>query len=163
MSFFAIMEHPSLSQSSSTFASLRIWADRQLVCDFADVIVVDPCTLCHCSCHVYLAFCAFLMDVCLPCHDLHRGECIELVNMPSWVMFQHVPVFTESGNWLCFCHVRELVSIFCDPFWLKVTKGLLLSLLSSSSPCLSLSCSDPVACCFVAPKRAIWSEIPDKC
>ena len=52
MSLFAIMEHPSLSQSISTFASLWIWEDRQLVCDFADVIVVDPCMLCLCSCHV---------------------------------------------------------------------------------------------------------------
>ena len=52
MSLFVFMEHPSLSQSSSTFSSLRIWADRQLVCDFADVVVVDPCMLCYCSCHV---------------------------------------------------------------------------------------------------------------
>ena len=45
-----------------------------------------------------------------------------------------------------------LVSIFCDPFWLKVTKGLLLSSLSSSMPCFTLPCSDPVAYSFVAPK-----------
>ena len=83
VSLFAIMEHPSLSQASSTFASLRISEYRQLVCDFADVIVVDPCMLCHCSCHFYLAFCAFLRDVCLSCHDLQRSECIELVNMPT--------------------------------------------------------------------------------
>ena len=46
-----------------------------------------------------------------------------------------------------------LVSIFCDPFWLKVTKGLLLRYLSSSMPCFPLPCSGPVACCFAAPKR----------
>ena len=163
MSLFAIMEHPSLSQSSSTFASLRIWADCQLVCNFADDVVVDPCMLCYCSCHVLLAFCVLLMDVCLDCHDLLRSECIELVNMPSWVMFQHVPVFTKSENWLCFCYVHMLAIVFSDPFWLKVTKGLLLSSLSSSMPCFTLPCSGPVACSFVAPKRATWSEIPDKC
>ena len=139
MYLLVIMEHPSLSQSSSTFASLRIWADHQLVCDVADVIVVDPCMLCHCSCHVELAFCAFLMDVCLPCHDLHRSECIELVYMPSWVIFQHVSVFTKSENWLCFSYVRVPVSIFCEPFWPQVTLELLLSLLSRSMPCSYLS------------------------
>ena len=52
MSLIAIMEHPSLSQSSSTFASLLIWADRQLVCDSADATVSVPCMLCLHSCHV---------------------------------------------------------------------------------------------------------------
>ena len=111
----------------------------------------------------YLAFCAFLIYVCLSCHDLHRSECIELVNMPSWVMFQHVPVFTKSENWLCFCYVHMLAIEFSDPFWLKVTKGLLLISLSRSVPCFTLPCSGPVACGFVAPKSATWSEIPDKC
>ena len=163
MHLFAIMEHPSLSQSTSTFATLWIWADCQLVCNFADDVVVDPCMLCYCSCHVKLAFCVFLMGVCLACHDLLCSECIELVNMPTWVMFQHVPVFTKSENWLCFCHVHMLANVFSDPFWLKVTKGLLLSSLSSSMPCFTLPCSGPVACSFVAPKSATWSEIPDKC
>ena len=163
MSLFANMEHPSLSQSSSTFATLWIWADCQLVCNFADDVVVDPCMLCYCSCHVYLAFCVFLMGVCLACHDLLCSECIELVNMPTWYLFQHAPVFTKSENWLCFCHVHMLANVFSDPFWLKVTKGLLLSSLSSSMPCFTLPCSGPVAYSFVAPKSAIWSEIPDKC
>ena len=52
MSLVAIMEHPSLSQSSSTFATSRIWADCLLVSDFADDVVVDPCMLCYFSCHV---------------------------------------------------------------------------------------------------------------
>ena len=51
-----------------------------------------------------------------------------------------------------------LAIIFSDPFWLKVTKGLLLSSLSSSMPCFTLPCSDPVACSFIAPKRATSSE-----
>ena len=46
-----------------------------------------------------------------------------------------------------------LAIVFSDPFWLKVTKGLLLSSLSSSIPFFDLSCSGPVACSFVAPKR----------
>ena len=52
MSLFAIMEHPSLSQSSSTFA---IKCSSQIVnmfSDFAGLVVVDPCMLCCCSCHV---------------------------------------------------------------------------------------------------------------
>ena len=83
MSLFAIMEHPSLSQSSSTFAISRFLADCLLVSDFAEDVVVDPCMVCYCSCHVHLEFCVFLIDVCLAFHDLHRGECIELVNMPT--------------------------------------------------------------------------------
>ena len=42
MSLFAIMEHPSLSQSSSTFAISRFLADCLLVSDFAENVVVDP-------------------------------------------------------------------------------------------------------------------------
>ena len=163
MYLFAIMEHPSLSQLSSTFGTSWIWADCLLVSDFADDVVVNPCMLCYCFCHVSIAFCVFLMGVCLAWHDFHRSECIELVNMPTWYMFQHAPVFTKSENWLCFCHVRMLANVFSDPFWLEVTKGLLLRSLSSYMPCVTLPCSDPVACSFVAPKRAIWSEIPDKC
>ena len=163
MSLFAIMEHHSLSQSSSTFATSWIWADCQLVCDFAGDVVVDPCMLCYCSCHVSIAFCAFLMGVCLDCHDMLYSECIELVNMPTWYLFQHAPVFTKSENWLCFCHVHMLAIVFSDPFCLKVTKGLLLSSLSSSMPWFTFPCAGPVACSFVAPKSAIWSEIPDKC
>ena len=161
MFLFEIMEHPSLSQSSSTFATLWIWADCQLVCNFAGDVVVDPCMLCYCSCHVLLLFCAFLMGVCLSCHDLHRSECIELVNMPTWVIFQHVSVFTKSENWLCSSDVRELGRVFCEPFWPQVTLGVLLSLLSSSMPCSYLSCSGFLSCCFAAPKRALWSEISD--
>ena len=44
-----------------------------------------------------------------------------------------------------------LANVFSDPFRLKVTKGLLLSSLSSSMPCFTLPCSGPVAYSFVAP------------
>ena len=67
-------------------------------------------------------------------------------------MFQF---FTKSESVNDNCYVHVVAIVFSGPFWLMVSKGLLLSLLSSSMPYLSLSCSDPVACCFVAPKRAI--------
>ena len=163
MSLFAIMEHPSLSQSSSTFATSWIWADCLLVSDFSDNVVVEPCMLCYCSCHVYLVFCVFLMGVCLDCHDLLCCECIELVNMPTWYLFQHAPIFTKSVIWLWCCHVHMLAIVFSDPFWLKVTKGPLLISLCSFMTCFTLPCSGPVAYSFHAPKWATWSEILDKC
>ena len=43
-----------------------------------------------------------------------------------------------------------LAIVLSDPFWLKVTKGLLLSSLSSSMPCFTLPCSGPVAYSFHA-------------
>ena len=163
MSLFEIMEQPSLSQSSSTFAISWIWADCLLVSNFADDVVVDPCMLCYCSFHVELEFCVFSMGVCLDYHDMLCSECIELVNMPTSYLILHAPVFTKSENWLCFCHVHILAIVFSDPFWLKVTKRLLLSSLSSSMPCFTFACSGPVAYSFDAPKCATWSEIPDKC
>jgi hypothetical protein len=45
-----------------------------------------------------------------------------------------------------------LAIVFSDPFWLKVTKGLLLSSLSSSIPCFTFPCSGPVAYSFHGPK-----------
>ena len=45
-----------------------------------------------------------------------------------------------------------LANVFSDPFWLKVTKGLLLRSLSISMPCFTLPCSGPVAYSFHAPK-----------
>ena len=156
MSLFAYVECSRLTQSSSTFASLLIWADRQLVCDFADATVSVPCMLCLRSCHVELAHCAFLLVICFPCHDLHRSECIELVNMPTWYLICMLQFFTKSVIWLCFFHVHMLAIVFSDPFWIKVTKGLLLSSLSSFMPCLALPWYVPVACSFHALKCASW-------
>ena len=59
---------------------------------------------------------------------------------------------SESVNETCYVYMVAFV--FSDPFWLKVTKELLLSSLSSSMPCFTLPCSDPVAYSFVAPKSA---------
>ena len=81
------------------------------------------------------------MGVCLYCHALLCSECIELVNMPTRYL-------------IMFCHVHMLAIVFSDPFWLKVTKGLFLSSLSSFMPCLALPCQVPVAYSFLAPKCA---------
>ena len=51
-----------------------------------------------------------------------------------------------------------LANVFSDPFWLKVTKGLLLSSLSSSMRCFTLPCSGPVVYSFHASKCATSSE-----
>ena len=45
MSLFAIMEHPSLTQSSSTFAIICSWQNVYVLSIFAEVVVVDPCML----------------------------------------------------------------------------------------------------------------------
>ena len=52
------------------------------------------------------------------------------------------------------CYVHRVAIVFSDPFWLMVSKGLLLYALSSSMPCFTLPCSGPVACSFVALKSA---------
>ena len=83
MSLFAIMEHPSLSQSSSTFAIKCSWQIVNMFSNFAELVVVDPCMLCDCSCDGSLLRHVFLLGVCLVCHAMPCGECIELVNMPT--------------------------------------------------------------------------------
>ena len=82
--------------------------------------------------------------------------------------FQTSVNFTKSEICLsyAFCHaclnllMDELAVAQCSSFvkhheWIKVTKGLLLSSLSSSMPCFILPCSVPVAYSFIAPKSAI--------
>ena len=41
MSLFAFMEHPSLTQSSSTFAIKCSWQNVYVLSIFAEVVVVD--------------------------------------------------------------------------------------------------------------------------
>ena len=53
----------------------------------------------------------------MPC-----GECIELVNMPTYfcfAMFQF-SAKSESVNETCYVHMGDIV--FSDPFWLMVSK-----------------------------------------
>ena len=50
---------------------------------------------------------------------------------------------SESVNETCYVYMGAI--IFSDPFWLMVSKGLLLYALSRFIPCLVLLCYDPVA------------------
>ena len=56
----------------------------------------------------------------------------------------------KSESVIDICYVRVLAIVFSDPFWLMVTKGILLYALSSFMPCLALPCYVPVACCYLA-------------
>ena len=76
----------------------------------------------------------------LICHAMLCSEWIELVNMPTRYLICMLQFFTKSVICLCFCHVHMLAIVFFDPFWLKVTKGLLLIALSSFMLCLALPC-----------------------
>ena len=55
---------------------------------------------------------------------------------------------SESVNETCYVYMGAIIS--SDPFWLMVSKGLLLYALSRFMPCLVLLCSVPVACCYHA-------------
>ena len=55
---------------------------------------------------------------------------------------------SESVNISCYVHMVAIV--FSDPFWLMVSKGLLLYALSSFMPYLDLPLYIPVACCYLA-------------
>ena len=46
--------------------------------------------------------------------------------------------------------------LFSDPFWLMVSKGLLLYDLSTLMPCLDLLWYVPIACCLLALNMASW-------
>src|SRR4051812_24967012 len=90
---FVFMECFSLSQSISTFAIKCSWQIVYLLFNFAKLVVVDPCMLCYCSCHVKLICHVFLMYVCLVYHAMLCSECIELTNMPTRYLFLTYPVF----------------------------------------------------------------------
>ena len=47
-----------------------------------------------------------------------------------------ISVLPESVNDNCYVHMVAIV--FSDPFWLMVSKGVLLYALSSFMPCLAL-------------------------
>ena len=79
-----------------------------------------------------------MLGVCLVCHAMPCGECIELVNMPMYLCFCRVQFSakSESDNETCYVYMGAIVS--SDPFWLMVSKGLLLYALSRFMPCLAL-------------------------
>ena len=80
------------------------------------------------------------MSVCLVCHAMLCSECIEFVNMPTRYLFCMLQFFTKSVSVFVNCYVHMLAIVFSDPFWLMVTKGLLLYALSSFMPCLAFPC-----------------------
>ena len=55
---------------------------------------------------------------------------------------------SETVNKTCYIYMGAIIS--SDPFWLMVSKGLLLYDLSRFMPCLVLLCSIPVACSYLA-------------
>ena len=109
-----------------------------------------PCTLWTCSCHAYLHKHVFLLLVALPCHVLLCGEWFKLTNMPTYCCSCHV--------WICniTCHVYMGAIIFSVPFWLMVSKGLLIYAISRFMPCLCLPWYVPVTCCLIALNIATW-------
>ena len=73
------------------------------------------------------------MDVCLVYHEQLCSECIEHMKVPSFICYCHA-LFAESVNETCYVYVGAI--IFSDPFWLMVSKGLLIYALSRFMPCL---------------------------
>ena len=80
----------------------------------------------------------FLYDLCsfLPCLALLQDHTIA---KKAWI---------ESVNETCYVYMGAIIS--SDPFWLVVSKGLLLYALSRFMPCLVFLYSVPVACCYLA-------------
>ena len=59
---------------------------------------------------------------------------------------------SESVNDTCYVYMGAVIS--SDPFWLMVSKGLLLYAFIRFMPCLCLLCYVPIACCYLAPSIA---------
>ena len=55
------------------------WQIVYMLFNLAKVAIVDPCMLWTCSCLGWLHKHVFLMMLCLSCHEMTCGECIELV------------------------------------------------------------------------------------
>ena len=87
------------------------------------------------------------MDVCLDYHGMLCSECIKLTKVPSYLCQCHA-LFAESVNETCYVYVGAI--IFSDPFWLMVSKGLLIYALGRFMPCHILLCIVPVAGCLLA-------------
>ena len=57
-------------------------------------------------------------------------------------------LLSESVNETCYLYMGAIIS--SGPFWLMVSKGLLLYALSSFMPCLALPQYVPIVCCYLA-------------
>ena len=67
-----------------------------------------------------------MLGICLVCHAMPCGECIELANMPTLICFAMFQFFAKSESVNETCYVHMVAIVFSDPFWLMVSKGLLL-------------------------------------
>ena len=82
MPLFAIMEYTIMTQYCFTFAIKCSWQIVYILSNFAEVVIVYPCMR-ECSYHGSLIYHVYLLGVCLVCHAIPCGECIELANMPT--------------------------------------------------------------------------------
>ena len=98
------------------------------------------------SCCMYACFVmhCFVMSASSSQRCLHNTVSAMLCFLPS---LKHV-------NKTCYVYMGAILS--SDPFWLMVSKGLLLYALSRFIPCLVLPWYVPVACCFLALNIASW-------
>ena len=83
----------------------------------------------------------------MPCFVVSASSSQTCLRESVFAMFQFSPK-SESVNETCYVYMGAIIS--SNPFWLKVSKGLLLYALSRFMPCLVLLCYDPVACCYLA-------------
>ena len=68
-----------MSFECSTFASNVSWQIFYMLFNLAKLAIVDPCMLWTCSRLGLFHKHVFLMMLCLSCHAMTCGECIELV------------------------------------------------------------------------------------
>ena len=155
MYLFAIMEHPSLTRSCSTFAKmflagcLRVGQFCRGCCSwsmhamrlFLPCLASMPCLLAGCM-------------LSLSCNALwwvHRARKRAFI-----ILLCHVQFSAKSESVNETCYVNMVAIVFSDHFWLMVSKGLLLYALCSFMPCLALSWYVPVAWCYRALNIASW-------
>ena len=156
MYLFAFMEHPSLTQSSSTFSINCSWQNVYMLSIFSEVVVVDPCNAmllflpCLASMPCLLAGCM----LSLSCHALwwvHRARkhayLISVLPCSSFLLGLNLLTIIAMFTWLPL--------YFLIPFGLW-RKGLLLYALISFMPCLDLPWYDPISCCHLALNIAFW-------
>ena len=128
------------------------------------LLIADRCHICF-ACHFLTMHPIPVIFISISTQinsSFQRHSWISKLRPGSFIPFQIMPMHhilhpayhTMFAS--CCCHVHMLAIVFYDPFWLKVTKGLLLSSLSSFMPCLALPWYVPVACSFHALKCASW-------
>ena len=141
MPLFAIMECHSMTQSCSTFAIKYFWQILNMICNFAKLVVVVPYMLCFCSCHGQLhknmpyccRYACFVMDFFVVSAS-SSPRCLHITVSAMLCFLLSLKPVNET------CYVFMLAIISSGPFWLMVSKGLLLYSLIRFITCLSLLC-----------------------